>query len=98
MSREIITKFSEDEVKQRIHNLFKKEHADLLTDCIMGLSEYSGLDLAPIFKASLGIEPLINYFVGNEILVPIDSLSHWRWNKDEMIKQKIITKEEYIKG
>lgn len=98
MSHEIITKFTRDEVKQRIYNLFKKEHADLLTDCIMGMSEYGGLDLAPIFKASLGIEPVINYFVGDEVLVPVESLSYWRWDKDKMIEQKIITKEEYIKG
>lgn len=81
METTINVKVSIDEMEQRLKQVFKAEHKDLMTECLMDLFQDQEANLETVFKSSLGIRPTIEYAVGDEVIVKLNSLTTYYMDK-----------------
>ena len=86
------------EIAQRIGQVFKPEHKELMTQALMELCHDNDSDLELIFKASMGITPQLNYFVGQQVIVDLSGISEWRFNKEKMKEEGLIIEDKYMEA
>jgi hypothetical protein len=88
----ISIKLSEQEVVQNLRQFITGDHADLVSEAILGLIDDSD-DRAKLFKATLGIEPLLRYKVGDRVSIPIGKISTYSWNESAMVNEGLISND-----
>ena len=96
MSKEINIRMSYNEIAQRIGQVIKPEHRKLMAQALMEICHDNDSDLEMIFKASMGITPHLNYFVGQQVIVDMSGVPEWRFNKEKMIEEGMIIDGKYI--
>lgn len=96
MSKEIRISMSYDDIAQAIEKTFKPDHAKLMTQAILEVLSDSDSDLESVFKASMGITPKVDYFVGQQVIADINGLSDWRFDKQKMIEEGLLSAENTV--
>ena len=84
MSDNIRVELTPEEMVQAVKKVFKKEHADLMGNCIVDILFEDGNGMESFFKATMGITPSVDYSVGDRVLCQADSMQDWRFDKEKM--------------
>ena len=93
MAKEITLRFTTEEIQEKLKKVFKAEHQDLMSECIVGVLSDHTDGLEKVFKASLGISLELKYKVGDIISVRKNGLADWKFNEEKMIEHGIIVNE-----
>jgi hypothetical protein len=92
MSKEISIKLKVSELHQKLKQLFKPEHSELMSQAIMEIID-SDYDLENLFKASIGIIPQTNYFVNDVVSVQTSGVSNWSMDLDKMKEAGMVVED-----
>lgn len=90
MAKEISLRLDIQDISQAIAKTFKQEHSKLMTQAIMEVLSDSESDLESVFKASLGIVPHVHYFVGQKVILEMNGVSEWRFDKERMREEGLL--------
>ena len=74
---DIDIKLSSEEIQKRLKDIIKPEYSDNVSECIIGLLEENAHGLETVFKATMGILPIIKYEVGDVVLIKGSNLASW---------------------
>jgi hypothetical protein len=80
---------SRAEIKKSLESIISGKNKELILKALFDTA--SNEQLSALFKASMGIEPILNYSIGDEILVNLYGLSTWDFNIDLMKEKDLIT-------
>jgi hypothetical protein len=83
---------TDNEMAQRLKSLFKEEYQDDIVDVLLGALEGNEHALSILFKRSLGIIPVLNYKVKDEILVRGYDLDSWRFDREKTEESEYASK------
>jgi len=86
---------SRREIIKRISDTFKPSHKQCMSDCLNDILDDT--ELQTVFKASLNIEPELQYKIGDDILVRADMIYIYEMDKDAMVEAGLI-KENTMKA
>ena len=87
---------SNEEIVQRLKLLFKDEYSEDATEVLLGVLSENDHAYGTLFKMSLGIKPVTQYEVGDEVLIEPYSLNSWKFDKEKTIESKYAYKELVI--
>ena len=82
-----------DDIKKKLENLLrpsKDKNYGLITDVIIENLHKTEMGISHLYFALQGQKPQSNFLVGDEVLVHYERLYYWNFNKEAMIKQKLI--------
>lgn len=90
MADNIRVELTQEEMVQAVRSVFKEENADLMSACIVDVLYDNGDAMASFFKATMGITPTHDYFVGNKVWCDSNGLSDWRFDKIKMEEEGVL--------
>jgi hypothetical protein len=79
---------SKADIKKSLESVLSGQHKELLLNALFDTA--SNDQLSALFKASMGIEPILNYSIGDEIVVNLYGVSTWDFNIDLMKEKDLI--------
>ena len=80
---------SKAEIRKALENVVSGNHKDLVLRALFETA--SSEQLSALFKASIGIEPIIDYSVGDDVYVELYGISTWDFDIDLMKEKDLIT-------
>lgn len=83
---------TDNEMAQRLKSLFKEEYQDDIVEVLLGALEGNEHALSILFKRSLGIIPILNYKVKDEILVKGYDLDSWKFDREKTEESEYASK------
>jgi hypothetical protein len=105
MRDQISITLNKSDIQKRLKGVFLKEHAEMMSECLMDMFKDRETDLEVLFKASMGLIPELEYNKGDEVLVKIGHISLYYadkekciaggYIKDDLIKSKITAISKY---
>ncbi len=96
MAKEITLRFSTKEIQTKLKKVFKAEHQELMSECIVGVLSENSEALEKVFKASMGIHPVLEYKMGDVVSVRKTGLSDYMFDEEKMIEEGLIANEHMV--
>ncbi len=94
---EIKLQIKKEDLFKRLKTEIKGNNSHVIATAIVDTLEADQDALGKIFMASLGIEPALgDYQEGEQVLVQVDKLSDWMFNKDKMKEENMISKDDLM--
>jgi hypothetical protein len=90
MANNIRVELTQEEMVQAVRKVFKEENADLMSACIVDVLYDNGNAMESFFKATMGITPTHDYFVGNKVWCDSNGLMDWRFDMVKMEEEGIL--------
>ena len=82
--------FTPTELKSSLKQHLSTDNENILLDAIIGCLGEDSNSMSQLAKALIGIRPIMEYSVGDEIMVRLSGVGTWQLNKDLMIQQNMI--------
>lgn len=93
MAKEITLRFNTKEIQEKLKKVFKAEHQDLMSECIVGVLSENSEALEKVFKASLGIHPVLKYKMGDIVSIRKVGLTDYLFDVEKMIDKGLIVND-----
>jgi hypothetical protein len=90
MANNIRVELTQEEMVQAVRKVFKEENADLMSACIVDVLYDNGNAMESFFKATMGITPTHDYFVGNKVWCDSHGLMDWKFDTVKMEEEGIL--------
>lgn len=69
------------DIRSSLRKRITSEHADLITDVIMGNLEKTEVGYRQVYLALSGVQEKLRFSPGDKVVVPVDHLSTWKFDK-----------------
>jgi len=96
MAKEITLRFTVKEIQEKLKKVFKAEHQELMSECIAGVLSENSDGLEKVFKASLGIYPVLEYKMGDVISVRRAGLTDYLFDTEKMIEEGLMVNDHVV--
>jgi len=88
--------FTSAELKSSLKKHLSTDKENILLDAIMGCLDEDTNNMSQLAKALLGVKPLIEYSIGDEVIVKLSGVGTWQLNRELMIQQNMIDTTTFI--
>lgn len=90
---------TKEEIKSRLlKSLAACPNAKDVADAIIGVASGTEYGMEAITRSLIQVPRILNYKIGQRVLLKYDYICTWRSDKDEMIKHNLIIKGDYVIG
>jgi hypothetical protein len=96
MAKEITLRFTSKEIQEKLKKVFKAEHQELMSECIVGVLSENHDALERVFKASLNIHPVLEYKMGDTVSIRKVGLTDYLFNVEKMIEEGLIANDHMV--
>jgi hypothetical protein len=82
--------FTPTELKSSLKQHLSTDKENVVLDAIIGCLEEDTHSMSQLARALLGIRPIMEYSIGDEIMVRLSGVGTWQIDKDLMIQKDMI--------